>query len=130
MCSQGGKSARIVECVLALKSYREWKQSGGSGTWRYIVNSKPTTFGIAKQYKRKDSEALVDAVTNSPSNTQSNDQRLFDQSDSTTKHEVSELYQCLLLSLIFLKLKISTYIFSFRIGNCQFDRCHCSCGFF
>jgi len=88
-CSQGGKSARIVECVLALKSYREWKQSGGSGTWRYILNSKPTTFGIAKQYKRKDSEVPVDAVTNSPSSTPSSEQPLLDQSDSNTKNDVS-----------------------------------------
>ncbi|WZZ79857.1 hypothetical protein YC2023_100429 [Brassica napus] len=81
----GGKSTRIVECVLALKSYREWKQSGGSGTWRYIVTSKPTTFGIAKQYKRKDSEASVDAVpTSSPSYTPSSEQQpLF---DSNTKN--------------------------------------------
>ena len=88
--SQGGKSTRIVECDLALKSYREWKQSGGSGTWRYIVTSKPTTFGIAKQYKRKDSEASVDAVpTSSPSYTPSSEQQpLF---DSNTKNEVSEL---------------------------------------
>ncbi|KAL1195370.1 Kinesin-like protein KIN-14H [Cardamine amara subsp. amara] len=82
---KGGKSARIVECVLALKSYREWKQSGGSGSWRYIVNSKPTTFGIAKQYKRKDSEALVDAVTSSPSSTPSTEQPISDQSDSNNK---------------------------------------------
>ncbi|KAG5391066.1 hypothetical protein IGI04_032607 [Brassica rapa subsp. trilocularis] len=82
---KGGKSTRIVECVLALKSYREWKQSGGSGTWRYIVTSKPTTFGIAKQYKRKDSEASVDAVTTStPSNTPSSEQPLF---VSNTKNE-------------------------------------------
>ncbi|ESQ35954.1 hypothetical protein EUTSA_v10006679mg [Eutrema salsugineum] len=80
---KGGKSARIVECVLALKSYREWKQSGGSGSWRYIVNSKPT---IAKHYKRKDSEAPVDAITSSPSNAQSIEQPLFDQSDSNTKN--------------------------------------------
>ncbi|CAN6901406.1 unnamed protein product [Brassica oleracea] len=85
---KGGKSTRIVECVLALKSYREWKQSGGSGTWRYIVTSKPTTFGIAKQYKRKDSEASVDAVpTSSPSYTPSSEQQpLF---DSNTKNEGS-----------------------------------------
>ncbi|CAH8357907.1 unnamed protein product [Eruca vesicaria subsp. sativa] len=83
---KGGKSSRIVECVLALKSYREWKQSGGSGTWRYIVTSKPTTFGIAKQYKRKDSESPVDnaVTTSSPSNTPFSEQPLF---DSNTKNE-------------------------------------------
>ncbi|KFK43213.1 hypothetical protein AALP_AA1G095200 [Arabis alpina] len=87
---KGGKSSRIVECVLALKSYREWKQSGGSGSWRYTFNSKPTTFGMAKQYKRKDSEEPIDAVTSSPSNTPSSEQPLIDQSGSSTKHEVSE----------------------------------------
>ncbi|CAA7053253.1 unnamed protein product [Microthlaspi erraticum] len=88
---KGGKSARIVECVLALKSYREWKQSGGSGTWRYIVNSKPTTFGIGKQYRRKDSEAPVDVVTSSsPSSTPPSEQLLCDQSDSNTKHGGSD----------------------------------------
>ncbi|XP_010489762.1 PREDICTED: kinesin-like protein KIN-14G [Camelina sativa] len=102
---KGGKSARIVECVLALKSYREWKQSGGSGTWRYIVNSKPTTFGIAKQYKRKESEALVDAVTSSPSNTPSNEQPLFDQSDSSTKHEGSADSIDAIVRAVFLEAK-------------------------
>ncbi|KAH9730627.1 kinesin-like protein KIN-14I [Citrus sinensis] len=29
---QGGKSARVVNCVLALKSYGEWKQTGGNGS--------------------------------------------------------------------------------------------------
>ncbi|CAN8294841.1 unnamed protein product [Cochlearia groenlandica] len=79
---KGGKSSRIVECVFALKSYREWKQSGGSGSWRYILNSKPTTFGIAKQYKPKESEAVTSSSSNSPSS----EQPLLDQSDYNTKN--------------------------------------------
>ncbi|KAF2307288.1 hypothetical protein GH714_026113 [Hevea brasiliensis] len=40
---QGGKSARVVNCVLALKSYNEWKQNGGVGTWKYGGSLKPNT---------------------------------------------------------------------------------------
>ncbi|KAG6787081.1 hypothetical protein POTOM_008709 [Populus tomentosa] len=39
---QGGKSARVVNTVLALKSYNEWKQTGGNGTWKFGGNVKPT----------------------------------------------------------------------------------------
>ncbi|KAJ7977892.1 Kinesin-like protein [Quillaja saponaria] len=38
---QGGKSARVVNCVLALKSYNEWKQGGKIGSWKYGGSSKP-----------------------------------------------------------------------------------------
>ncbi|KAH6762507.1 P-loop nucleoside triphosphate hydrolases superfamily protein with CH domain-containing protein [Perilla frutescens var. hirtella] len=37
---QGGKSSRIVNCIDALKSYHEWKQSGGNGVWKFSGNSK------------------------------------------------------------------------------------------
>ncbi|BAT95101.1 hypothetical protein VIGAN_08176500 [Vigna angularis var. angularis] len=40
---QGGKSSRIVNCVLALKSYSEWKQGGKNGSWKYGGNPKPPT---------------------------------------------------------------------------------------
>ncbi|KAG6749835.1 hypothetical protein POTOM_046905 [Populus tomentosa] len=39
---QGGKSARVVNTVLALKSYSEWKQTGGNGIWKFGGNVKPT----------------------------------------------------------------------------------------
>ncbi|KAH6770435.1 P-loop nucleoside triphosphate hydrolases superfamily protein with CH domain-containing protein [Perilla frutescens var. hirtella] len=38
---EGGKSLRIVNCVLALKFYYEWKQSGGNGVWKFGGNVKP-----------------------------------------------------------------------------------------
>lgn len=61
------------------------------------MTSKPTTFGIAKQYKRKDSEAPVDAAvtTSSPSNTPPSEQTLF---DSNTENGVSDLSQFILQS--------------------------------
>ncbi|KAM1387147.1 hypothetical protein PS1_033503 [Malus domestica] len=51
---QGGKSARIVNCVLALKSYYEWKQGGGIGSWKYGGALKPPACG--KYFLRKNSE--------------------------------------------------------------------------
>ncbi|XP_010528917.1 PREDICTED: kinesin-like protein KIN-14G [Tarenaya hassleriana] len=82
---KGGKSTRIVECVLALKSYCEWKHSGGSGSWRYIVNLKPTTFGMAKQIKRKPSESLMNPSTSDPSDIMSSEQSACCQSDCDSK---------------------------------------------
>ncbi|KAJ8426281.1 hypothetical protein Cgig2_001030 [Carnegiea gigantea] len=35
---QGGILARMVNTVLALKSYYDWKQSGGTGVWRFGGN--------------------------------------------------------------------------------------------
>ncbi|GJN31227.1 hypothetical protein PR202_gb19596 [Eleusine coracana subsp. coracana] len=51
---QGGKSARVVNCVLALKSYGDWKQCGGTGPWKYGGNLKPSASG--KSFLRKNSE--------------------------------------------------------------------------
>ncbi|OEL28290.1 Kinesin-4 [Dichanthelium oligosanthes] len=51
---QGGKSARVVNCVLALKSYGDWKQCGGTGPWKYGGNLKPSASG--KSFGRKNAE--------------------------------------------------------------------------
>lgn len=32
---QGGSSSKVVDCILCLKGYYEWKLSGGVGVWRY-----------------------------------------------------------------------------------------------
>ncbi|XP_071716954.1 kinesin-like protein KIN-14I [Rutidosis leptorrhynchoides] len=40
---QGGKLSRVVNCILALISYSEWKKAGGFGTFKYKGNPKPST---------------------------------------------------------------------------------------
>lgn len=62
---QGGKSSRVVNCVLALKSYYEWKQSGGNGVWKFGGNVKPATSG--KQFVRKNSEPFTSYLSRSTS---------------------------------------------------------------
>ncbi|KAL3648079.1 Kinesin-like protein KIN-14I [Castilleja foliolosa] len=58
---QGGKSSRVVNCVLALKSYYEWKQAGRNGVWKFGGNVKPTTSG--KQFVRKNSEPFMGSLS-------------------------------------------------------------------
>ncbi|KAJ6955945.1 kinesin-like protein KIN-14I [Populus alba x Populus x berolinensis] len=58
---QGGKSARVVNTVLALKSYNEWKQTGGNGTWKFGGNVKPTV--SAKSFVRKNSEPFMNSLS-------------------------------------------------------------------
>ncbi|KHG19036.1 Kinesin-4 -like protein [Gossypium arboreum] len=56
---QGGNSSRIVQSVLALKSYSEWKRSGGIGRWKYLENSKPPCFPKPKPFTRRNSEPFM-----------------------------------------------------------------------
>ena len=39
---QGGKLSRVLNCVLALKSYGEWKKAGAHGTFKFEGNPKPS----------------------------------------------------------------------------------------
>ncbi|KAH0469969.1 hypothetical protein IEQ34_001527 [Dendrobium chrysotoxum] len=66
---QGGKSSRIVNCVLALKSYSEWRQMGGGGSWKFGGNAKPSISG--KAFMRKN----FDPFSNSLARSQSMDDR-------------------------------------------------------
>ncbi|KAL8191994.1 hypothetical protein R6Q57_028115 [Mikania cordata] len=58
---QGGKSSRIVNCILALKSFNEWKQTGGNGAWKFGGNLKPVTSG--KNFIRKNSEPFKNSLS-------------------------------------------------------------------
>ncbi|XP_010523969.2 PREDICTED: kinesin-like protein KIN-14G [Tarenaya hassleriana] len=62
---QGGKSSRVVNCVLAIKSYSEWKQTGGNGVWKFGGSIKPPTFG--KSFVRKNSEPFMNSLSRSSS---------------------------------------------------------------
>ncbi|XP_022935410.1 kinesin-like protein KIN-14I isoform X2 [Cucurbita moschata] len=76
---QGGKSARVVNTVLALKSYDEWKQGGGYGVWKFGGNVKPTTtLSATKSFVRKNSEPF----TNSLSRTSSLNDKSFNSSNA------------------------------------------------
>lgn len=83
---QGGKSARVVNTVLALKSYDEWKQGGGYGVWKFGGNVKPTTtLSATKSFVRKNSEPF----TNSLSRTSSLNDKSFNSSNAEWNKTVS-----------------------------------------
>ncbi|KAM0015698.1 putative minus-end-directed kinesin ATPase [Helianthus debilis subsp. tardiflorus] len=58
---QGGKSFRVVNCILALKSYHDWKQTGGNGTWKFSGNLKPIASG--KNFVRKNSDPFKNSLS-------------------------------------------------------------------
>ncbi|TKY52491.1 Kinesin-4 protein [Spatholobus suberectus] len=62
---QGGKAARIVNSILALKSYSEWKQTGGNGVWKFGGTIKPTI--SAKSFARKNSEPFTNSLSRNSS---------------------------------------------------------------
>ncbi|KAK1278698.1 Kinesin-4 [Acorus gramineus] len=63
---QGGKGSRVVNCVLALKSYSDWKEMGGNGSWKYGGGAlKATSSG--KFFVRKNSEPFMNTLSRNPS---------------------------------------------------------------
>ncbi|KAJ0751405.1 putative minus-end-directed kinesin ATPase [Helianthus annuus] len=43
-CFCGGSSGKVVDCILCLKGYHEWRQSGGVGVWKYGGTVRITSF--------------------------------------------------------------------------------------
>ncbi|KAI3772128.1 hypothetical protein L6452_03303 [Arctium lappa] len=60
---QGGKSSRIVNCILAVKSYGEWKQIGGNGTRKFGGTLKPATPSNNKHIVRKNSDPFTNSLS-------------------------------------------------------------------
>ncbi|XP_023633783.1 kinesin-like protein KIN-14F [Capsella rubella] len=65
---KGGSSNKVVDCILCLKGFYEWKQAGGVGVWRYggtvrIVSfnpkgSSPRQYGIGSGSTTDESVSL------------------------------------------------------------------------
>ncbi|KAL4572145.1 hypothetical protein LXL04_018914 [Taraxacum kok-saghyz] len=93
---QGGKSSRIVNCVLALKSYSEWKQTGGNGTWKFGGNVKPITSG--KNFIRKNSEPFKNYSRNvSMTETSTNAQSFETENSKMPNSSLNMLVRAVLL---------------------------------
>ncbi|KAL3515990.1 hypothetical protein ACH5RR_022892 [Cinchona calisaya] len=74
---QGGKASRVVNCVLALKSYSDWKQGGENGAWKF-GNVKAAPSG--KQFVLKNSEPFMNSVSRTSSTDKPTDRSLSEQS--------------------------------------------------
>lgn len=97
---QGGKSARIVNCVLALKAYSDWKKGGGTGSWKLGANSKPATSG--KHFVRKNSEPFMNSFswTSSASEQCSHEDLSQGLSEAVTELVFSEFSCCFFQSSV------------------------------
>ncbi|KAL2323678.1 hypothetical protein Fmac_028057 [Flemingia macrophylla] len=89
---QGGKSARIVNSVLALKSYSEWKQTGAHGVWKFGGTIKPTI--SAKSLVRKNSEPFTNSLSR---NSSINEKSMTAITSDSGCHSLSMLVRAILL---------------------------------
>ncbi|XP_059437823.1 kinesin-like protein KIN-14I isoform X3 [Corylus avellana] len=56
----------LIPCLIyELKSYSEWKQTGGNGVWKFGGNVKPTV--SAKSFVRKNSEPFTNSLSRNSS---------------------------------------------------------------
>ncbi|KAK9735676.1 hypothetical protein RND81_04G219100 [Saponaria officinalis] len=101
---QGGKTARIVICVLALKSFHDWKLSGGNGQFKLGGCTK--TPSVGKGFVRKCSEPFMNSISRASSvsgksvdtyvNEQCGDFSL-DFSDMSNSHSLSVMIRALIM---------------------------------
>lgn len=54
-----------MNCILALKSFSDWKQAGGSGIWKFGGNIKPMT--SSKLFMRKNLEPFTSSLSRNTS---------------------------------------------------------------
>ncbi|XP_019234996.1 PREDICTED: kinesin-like protein KIN-14I [Nicotiana attenuata] len=87
---QGGKSSRVVNCVLGIKDYSEWKQTGGTGVWKFGGNVKSTT--STKQFVRKNSEPFSSSLSRSMSMNEK-----FTESNKMPNSSLSNLVRAILI---------------------------------
>ncbi|KAL5548731.1 hypothetical protein UlMin_003962, partial [Ulmus minor] len=64
---KGGSSSKVVDCILCLKGYYEWKQAGGIGVWRYGGTVRITSFPKESPSSLLGSESTDDSLDESES---------------------------------------------------------------
>ncbi|KAH1092587.1 hypothetical protein GLYMA_14G011100v4 [Glycine max] len=62
---KGGSSSKVVDCILCLKGYYEWKLSGGIGVWRYGGTVRITSFPKWSSSNILGTESVVDETESS-----------------------------------------------------------------
>lgn len=68
-----------MNCVLALKSYNEWKQTGQKGVWKFGGNVKPATAISGKQFSMKNPQPFMNSLSRTLSmNEKSTDSEIYD----------------------------------------------------
>ncbi|XP_031485736.1 kinesin-like protein KIN-14I isoform X2 [Nymphaea colorata] len=58
---KGGSCTKVVNCILALKSYHEWRETGANGSFKFGSNLKPPTNGRCVVRVGKNSEPFMNS---------------------------------------------------------------------
>ncbi|KAL5972404.1 hypothetical protein ACLOJK_041658 [Asimina triloba] len=95
---KGGSSNKVVDCILCLKGYHEWKQAGGMGTWRYGGLVKITALPKSSPSSLVGSESVDEMSESSDS---SYDQQLLEVLSLSSEASLEESKAANALSLIF-----------------------------
>lgn len=64
---KGGSSNKVVDCILCLKGYYEWKQAGGIGVWKYGGTVRITSFPKGSPSSLLGSESADESLDESES---------------------------------------------------------------
>ncbi|XP_021841855.2 kinesin-like protein KIN-14F isoform X2 [Spinacia oleracea] len=75
---KGGSTSKVVDCILCLKGYYEWKQAGGIGVWRYGGTVRITSFPKDCSSSSVGSESADDSLSS------------FDEYESLPYEQLSE----------------------------------------
>lgn len=64
---KGGSSGKVVDCILCLKGYYEWRESGGVGVWKYGGTVRISSFPKGSPSSLIGSESADESVDESES---------------------------------------------------------------
>uniref|UniRef100_A0A7N2M913 Kinesin KP1 n=1 Tax=Quercus lobata TaxID=97700 RepID=A0A7N2M913_QUELO len=64
---KGGSSSKVVDCILCLKGFYEWKLAGGVGVWRYGGTVRITSFPKGSPSSILSSESADESIDESES---------------------------------------------------------------
>lgn len=81
---QGGKTSRVVNCILALKSFSEWKQNSCRGVWKFGGNVRSMTSN--KQFVQKHSEPFTSSLSRTSSLNEKSSNALFTETVLNKTH--------------------------------------------
>lgn len=118
---QGGKASRIVNCVLAIKSYDEWKQSGGIGVWKFGGSIKPPSLPKSLSFVRKNSEPFMNSLSRTSSI--NNNEKSPSETDSNKLVSLFNCPQLLVLSSEAECLSVFLFSVQFRFIEHTCSRC-------
>ncbi|XP_059662357.1 kinesin-like protein KIN-14F [Cornus florida] len=95
---KGGSSSKVVDCILCLKGYHEWKQAGGIGVWKYGGTVRITSFPKGSPSSLVGSESADDSLDDSES---SQYEQLFEFLHLSSEVSIEEYKSANVLTFLF-----------------------------